>query len=191
MNKLINPIPEYRPKPMMPGGLMLLTALLLYTGCAASLPPAQAVKEKTGPYYQDAQLCRAKSPTNPLPAGADPATSIDPTAYLKCMSQQGYQQEARTDPLLVAVGKCQQQGTKTVSASGATSVKPPSPMDVRDCLKLRGFPSTGTPPMPVSATIPATPKTGIKNTQAPTSSQKDDRQRIQTIYIPRKSTPSP
>lgn len=191
MNKLLSPMPEHRPKSLAPGYLMQLASLLLYTGCAASLPPAQAVKEKTGPYYQDAQLCRAKSPITPLPAGADPATSIDSTAYLKCMTQQGYQQEAKTDPLLVAIGKCQQQGTKTVSASGATSVKPPSPMEVRDCLKLRGFPSTGTPPASMPATLPAAPKTGAKNIPPPASSQKDDRQRIQTIYIPRKSASSP
>ncbi len=166
---------------------LMLGLLLLQTGCAANTPQ-EAMKEKTGPYYQDAQLCRAKSPAKTLPAGADPAAHIDADGYLRCLNQLGYQQDATTDPLLVALKKCQDQGgTRTVSASGATSVKPARPEEVRQCLKLRGFPSTGFPPPPV-AVIP--PRSTLKNVPEAAPAN-DDRERVQTIYIPRKAKASP
>ena len=172
----------------------LVLSLLLQTGCAANTPQ-QAMAEKTGPYYQDAQLCRAKSPLKPVPAGADPAVSLDSAAYLKCMSQFGYQQEAKTDPLLVALKTCQQQGTRTVSASGATQTRPPRPTDVRACLQQRGFPSTGFPPPPAgSPPTPATPAGGggklmLRQPPAPRGTT-PDRERVQTIYIPPRTTPA-
>lgn|GEM_PF-823442 len=184
---------------------LLTASLILQAGCAGTAP-AQAVSEKTGPYYADAQICRAKNPAKALPPGADPAAAINATGYLQCMKGMGYQQDARTDPLLVALKKCQQQGIPTVSASGATSMKPPTPAMVRQCLKLRGFPSAGQPPEPVQTASPpvetaktATPpaaaatqtksKTKAKNKAR--AAQSDSQEGIQTIYIPRRSTTPP
>lgn len=176
---------------------LTLALLLLQGGCAANTPN-EAVGEKTAPYYQDAQLCRAKNPARTLPPGADPAANLDTDGYLRCMSQQGYQQDAKTDPLLVALKKCRQTGTTSVSASGATRTRAPSPAAVRDCLKQRGFPSTGEPPAAAAAVDQETPTPAPKATlklpgkktageEAPPDAAKE---RIQTIYIPRK-TPSP
>lgn len=174
---------------------LTLALLLLQGGCAANTPEA-AVSEKTAPYYQDAQLCRAKNPAPTLPSGADPAANINTGGYLRCMNQLGYQQDAKTDPLLVALKKCRQMGTTSVSASGATSTRSPTPAAVRDCLKQRGFPSAGQPPAPAAAAEPEAP------TPAPTATLKlpgkkaaaeaspdDSRERVQTIYIPRKTPP--
>jgi hypothetical protein len=179
---------------------LTLALLLLQIGCAANTP-AEAVSQKTGPYYQDAQLCRARNPAKNLAAGADPAANLNTSGYLKCMNQLGYQQDAKTDPLLVALKKCQQQGTATVSARGATTVKPPSHSAVRTCLKQRGFPSAGKPPAPADTsahTAPpasagsAAPAATLKipaNSTKKSASAKDSKERVQTIYIPRK-TPS-
>jgi len=177
--------------PIQTAGLMF-GLLLLQTGCAANTP-AQAMAEKTDPYYQDAQLCRSQNPAKMLPPGVDPAARVDEAGYLQCLNKRGYQQEAKTDPLLVAIKKCQQQGgSKTVSASGATTVKPPKPEEVRQCLKLRGFPSTHFPPPPVASVDSSTaagasaPKATLKN-MPKAAPDKDDRERVQTIYIPRKT----
>jgi len=177
--------------PIQTAGLMI-GLLLLQTGCAANTP-TQAMAEKTDPYYQDAQLCRSQNPAKMLPAGVDPAARVDEAGYLQCLNKRGYQQEAKTDPLLVAIKKCQQQGgSKTVSASGATTIKPPKPEEVRQCLKLRGFPSTQFPPPPVAAMDSSTasgataPKATLKNVPK-AAPVKDDRERVQTIYIPRKT----
>lgn len=181
---------------------LLSTVLLLQNGCAANTP-TQAANEKTAPYYQDAQLCRARHPARSLAANVDPATTVDSAGYLKCMGQMGYQQDAKTDPLLVALKKCQSQGTTSVSASGAKSTQPPTPAAFRLCLKQRGFPSAGQPPAgsviagaPVAsarspeAATPATPssKTRKSKTQGSTSaSGKNDKDRVQTVYIPRRT----
>lgn len=169
---------------------LTLALLLLQTGCAANTP-SEAVSQKTGPYYQDAQLCRARNPAKNLAASADPAANLNTSGYLKCMNQLGYQQDAKTDPLLVAMKKCQQQGTATVSASGATSVKPPSPAAVRTCLKQRGFPSAGKPPAhdttAESSPAPtATLKLPANNAPKP-ATPKPGKERVQTIYIPKKT----
>ncbi len=182
---------------------LLAASLILQAGCAGTAP-AQAISEKTGPYYADAQICRAKNPAKALPPGADPAAAVEAKGYLQCMKGMGYQQDSRTDPLLVALKKCQQQGTPTVSASGATSMKPPTPAMVRQCLKLRGFPSAGQPPEPVQTAAPpaetatATPSTAATQTKSKSKSkskaraaQSDSQEGIQTIYIPRRSTTPP
>lgn len=173
---------------------LTLALLLLQGGCAANTP-SEAVSEKTAPYYQDAQLCRAKNPPPNLPSGADPAANVDTGAYLRCMSQLGYQQDAKTDPLLVALKKCRQPGTASVSASGATSTRSPSPSAVRECLKQRGFPSAGQPPAPAAddpeaVRPPPTATLKLPGKKAATETPPDDpKERVQTIYIPRK-TPS-
>ena len=186
---------------------LLAASLILQAGCAGTAP-AQAVSEKTGPYYADAQICRAKNPAKALPPGADPAAAVDTTGYLQCMKGMGYQQDSRTDPLLVALKKCQQQGTPTVSASGATSMKPPTPAMVRQCLKLRGFPSAGQAPEPVQSAAPPAetataaaappPTAAATQTKSKTkakakarAAQSDSQEGIQTIYIPRRSTTPP
>lgn len=173
-----------------PGYGLALTLLLLQTGCAANTPNA-AVSQKTSPYYQDAQLCRAKNPAKPAAPGTDPAVSLNAPGYLKCMSQLGYAQDAKTDPLLVALKKCQQPAPAGVSASGVTTVKTPKPTAVRECLKQRGFPSAGKPPAAdtaaESAPAPvATLKLPAKSAPKPATA-KTGKDRVQTIYIPKKT----
>jgi hypothetical protein len=75
---------------------------------------------------------------------------------------------------------------------------------VRQCLKLRGFPSAGQPPEPVQTAAPpaetatATPSTAATQTKSKSKSksraraaQSDSQEGIQTIYIPRRSTTPP
>lgn len=175
--------------------------LLLQTGCAAN-SPTEAANQKTTPYYQDAQLCRARHPARTIAPGADPAASIDAESYLRCMNQLGYQQDAKTDPLLVALRKCPQQGTAAVSASGAKTMRPPTQAAVRECLRLRGFPSAGQPPAPTasaSGTAPASPASPPAPASSPPAAsatpakppRQPGRERIQTIYIPPRTTQNP
>ncbi len=158
--------------------LMLLTGLL-GTGCAANTPK-QGLAEKTQPYYQDAQLCRAKSPDKALPPGEDPAARVDQAAYLKCMKQAGYQQEANTDPLLAALKRCQKEGTKTVSASGEQGQLPPTPTAIRSCLKSRGFPSTGEAPAAKTPSMNGSQKR-LEGPEPPPSKGS-----VQTVIIPKR-----
>jgi len=160
---------------------LMLFAGLFGTGCAANTPK-QGLAEKTQPYYQDAQLCRAKSPDKTLASGEDPAAHVDEAAYLKCMKQAGYQQEAKTDPLLAALKRCQKEGTKTVSASGEQGLAPPTPTAVRSCLKSRGFPSTGEAPAAKTSSMNGSQKRPEGPESAPSSS-KDS---VQTVIIPKR-----
>ena len=191
MSLLIDPTAtRTRHLPTPPGYGMALTLLLLLTGCAANTPNA-AVSQKTSPYYQDAQLCRAKNPAKPAVPGVDPAVSLNAPDYLKCMNQLGYQQDAKTDPLLVALKKCQQPAPAGISASGATTIKTPKPTAVRECLKQRGFPSAGKPPASdtaaESSSAPiATLKLPAKNAPKPATA-KSGKERVQTVYIPKKT----
>lgn len=118
---------------------LILTLLLTQAACSAN-SPIQMHKEKTNPYYVDAQLCRAKnssaSPDSPL----HPSASLDTTGYLACMQNLGYQQDSKTDPLIKAIALCQ-KGSVTYSASGTQGIRPQTPDGFRDCLKLRGFSS--------------------------------------------------
>lgn len=183
---------------------LLSTVLLLQNGCAANTP-MQAAKAKTDPYYQDAQLCRAKNPAKGLAANVDPASAVSSDGYLKCLNGMGYKQDAKTDPLLVAIRKCQSQGTTSVSVSGAKTAQPPTPAAFRLCLKQRGFPSAGQPPagaviagataVPVEsaraletdASAPAsTPSKKGKSNKSGTASGNDPKERVQTVYIPRR-----
>jgi hypothetical protein len=183
---------------------LLSTVLLLQNGCAANTP-MQAAKAKTDPYYQDAQLCRAKNPAKGLAANVDPASAVNSDGYLKCLNGMGYKQDAKTDPLLVAIRKCQSQGTTSVSVSGAKTAQPPTPAAFRLCLKQRGFPSAGQPPagaviagataVPVGsarapetdASAPAsTPSKKGKSKKSGTASGNDPKDRVQTVYIPRR-----
>lgn len=160
---------------------LMLFVGLLGTGCAANTPQ-QGLAEKTQPYYQDAQLCRAKSPDKTLASDEDPAAHVDETAYLTCMKQAGYQQEAKTDPLLTALKRCQKQGTKTVSASGEQGQVPPTPAAVRSCLKSRGFPSTGEAPPAKTSSMKGSQKRP-EDPESPPSSSKDA---VQTVIIPKR-----
>jgi hypothetical protein len=152
-------------------------------------------RKKTAPYYQDAQLCRSRSKSEPLPEGADPAITIDPAKYLTCINQMGYHQEAKTDPFLVAIQRCHSQKTKSVSASGEVVFRSPSQAQVRACLATRGFPSAGTPPnpnAPVAAhrnqespdakKLQASPSASAPPSQ-PRTPKADDGQ-IETVIIP-------
>jgi hypothetical protein len=110
------------------------------------------------------------------------------------MNQLGYQQDAKTDPLLVALKKCQQPAPAGVSASGATTMKVPKPTAVRECLKQRGFPSAGKPPADdktaESSPAPvATLKLPPNNAPKPATA-KQGKDRVQTIYIPKRTAPA-
>ena len=193
-----------RPQVWRRASYLLSTVLLLQNGCAANTP-TQAANEKTAPYYQDAQLCRAKHPARSLAANVDPASALDSAGYLKCMGQMGYQQDAKTDPLLVALKKCQSQGTTSVSASGAKSTHPPTPAAFRLCLKQRGFPSAGQPPAgsviagapaarvestrttEAAAPAPAPAKGKQGKSKSPNSASGNSKDRVQTVYIPRRT----
>jgi hypothetical protein len=172
----------------------VITIGLLACGMLSLSPYAQAenasahsqAKQKTAPYYQDAQLCRAKSVIDPLPEGADPATSIDPAKFIQCINQHGYQQEAKTDPFLVAVHRCRHHKTRAVSASGEEQMHAPSQAQVRACMVGRGFPSTGTPPhpnAPVDAIKQVPPHTQ-NMPPAPTSQPAGTDEGVQTVVIP-------
>jgi hypothetical protein len=153
--------------------------------------------QKTAPYYQDAQLCRSKSKMDPVPEGADPAISIDNKRFLQCINQMGYQQEAKSDPFLVALKRCFSQKTRSVSISGEEKLRSPSQAQVRACLATRGFPSTGTPPNPNApadgAVTPVSPRSEApaapKNTTAPASAPLDGGQ-VETIHIPPRNKPA-
>lgn len=154
-------------------------------------------RKKTELYYQDAQICRSRSKTNPLPEGADPAITIDPTNYLACINQMGYHQDLKTDPFLVAIYRCQNQKTKSVSANGEVQFRAPSQAQVRACLSARGFPSAGTPPNPnapvtaqkePASTHSATPKIvptpPVSSTNGPAQRLSPDEGQIETVIIP-------
>jgi hypothetical protein len=165
------------------------TLMLLQSACAANTP-SEAVTNKTRQYYQDAQLCRAKNPSKTADRSADPAASIDATGYLRCLDTLGYHQEAKTDPFLKALEVCQ-QGKTSVSARGTRTVRPPSPTAFRDCLKQRGFASAGTPPVAPAIPAAAVP---VKPPSPPVASSPDGaaaKERIQTLYIPRKVPAAP
>ncbi len=183
-----------RPHEVRPIKARVITIALLACGMASLSPYAQAenasahalARQKTAPYYQDAQLCRAKSVLDPLPEGADPATSIDPTKFIQCINQHGYQQEAKTDPFLVAVHRCRHHKTHSVSASGEEQMHAPSQAQVRACMVSRGFPSTGTPPhpnAPVETTKPV-PSHTQSTRPAPETQPAGHDEGVQTVVIP-------
>lgn len=174
-------------------GLLALAQMNTFQSVMADDATAHALaKQKTAPYYQDAQLCRAKSVIDALPEGADPLTSIDPGKFIPCINKKGYQQEAKTDPFLVAVQRCRQHKMRSVSASGEHHFHSPSQAQVRACLVGRGFPSTGTPPNPNAPvdqgvnTDPAkttTPNSSsLKLSPAPASGTPEEG--VQTVVIP-------
>ena len=128
--------------------LFLALSLIAHDIIAEEDSAHSQARKKTAPYYQDAQICRSRSKLDPLPDGADPATTIDASKFLSCINQMGYQQDAKTDPFLVAIQRCQAQRTKSVSASGEVAYRAPSQAQLRACLSTRGFPSAGAPPNP-------------------------------------------
>lgn len=154
-------------------------------------------RKKTAPYYQDAQICRSRSKMDPLPEGADPAITIDPSKYLTCINQMGYHQEAKTDPFLVAINRCHSQRTKSVSASGETQFRAPSQAQVRACLSARGFPSAGSPPNPNapvttlhgsaaldSGTVKKAPTSQATTPPVPAQNSGSEDGSIETVIIP-------
>lgn len=191
---------------LVPSGLLkaletlTLSLSLCLFGCVASAEEDSAhlqARKKTAPYYQDAQICRSRSKADPLPDGADPAITIDPSKYLTCINQMGYHQEPKTDPLLVALQRCNDQKTRSVTASGEVTSRAPSQAQVRACLSARGFPSAGTPPNPNSpvasiqsstshnagsrAGIPPTPSS---TRGASPASLTPDESGVETVIIP-------
>jgi hypothetical protein len=153
--------------------------------------------QKTAPYYQDAQLCRAKSRLDPMPEGADPSISIDPQKFLRCINGMGYHQEAKSDPFMVALKRCFSEKRRSVSISGEEKLRAPSQAQVRACLATRGFLSTGTPPNPnapadAAVTPPppktdssaAPPRTGAEPTGTPMSEGQ-----VETVIIPPRNKP--
>lgn len=125
----------------IPAGLALLALASLLGGCAEN--PHQA---RTREYQRDSQICRAQHPLGPevrkVPDGTDSldaVTGIDTENYLHCMERLGYQQDAKTDPLLKALSVCRRNAERTDAGSPR---KPGSPIDYsvfRACLKQRGI----------------------------------------------------
>lgn len=167
----------------------ILAIMSLLTVSAVALSEASTgteARDKTAPYYQDAQLCRAKSILKPLPEGLDPSTALDVEAYLRCMNQQGYRQDRKTDPLIVGLMRCQSLKSKAVSASGEVLYRAPSQSQMRVCLASRGFPSAGHPPQPNAASV--LPESLIQsrnsNPASPRPWESSEQDRIETVIIP-------
>ena len=175
----------------------LLSLLLVLTGAGPMAladepesPPG--ARDKTARYYQDAQLCRARSAAKSPPEAADPAVFIDVEGYLRCINQLGYRQDLKTDPLLVGIRRCGNQKIRIASASGEVLWRNPSQAQMRVCLAARGFPSSGRPPAPnaVSA-LPADlqPAATITKNPAPSARpwESGDQDRVETVIIPPRS----
>ena len=135
-------VPNWRVARSLSCMTLSLPLLLSQSACSANTP-IQMHKEKTNPYYVDAQLCRARHPDTKADATPGIASTLDMEGYLTCMRHLGYQQDAKTDPLIKALELCR-QGSVTYSASGAQGARPQTPDGFRDCLRLRGFGSPAT-----------------------------------------------
>ena len=180
--------------------LFVSLSLVALTASADEDSAHSQARKKTAPYYQDAQICRSRSKLDPLPEGADPAITIDASKFLSCINQMGYQQDAKTDPFLVAIQRCQAQRTKSVSASGEVAYKAPSQAQLRACLSTRGFPSAGAPPNPNASVSPlqgsSTGDSGIAKRNPPPTTSPESRQlqsvspedsQVETVVIPPRS----
>ena len=124
--------------------LMLILALLV-GGCAGT--PSGATSDE---YYRDAQLCRAQ---NPLKSKArsnlagnlagEIVIGVDTTHYLQCMARLGWQQDAKTDPVLSALKKCQRKAERPAKATSEPGgAKLSASLDrtaYRECLRQRGL----------------------------------------------------
>ena len=180
--------------------LFVSLSLVALTASADEDSAHSQARKKTAPYYQDAQICRSRSKLDPLPEGADPAITIDASKFLSCINQMGYQQDAKTDPFLVAIQRCQAQRTKSVSASGEVAYRAPSQAQLRACLSTRGFPSAGAPPNPNASVSPlqgsSTADSGIAKRNPPPTTSPGSRQlqsvspedsQVETVVIPPRS----
>ena len=180
--------------------LFVSLSLVALTASADEDSAHSQARKKTAPYYQDAQICRSRSKLDPLPEGADPAITIDASKFLSCINQMGYQQDAKTDPFLVAIQRCQAQRTKSVSASGEVAYRAPSQAQLRACLSTRGFPSAGAPPNPNASVSPlqgsSTTYSGIAKRNPPPTTSPGSRQlqsvspedsQVETVVIPPRS----
>lgn len=129
----------------LPSRLLTLVLALLAGGCAGT--PNRATSDA---YYRDAQLCRAQNPLKSKVrsnlAGnlaEDIVVGVDTANYLRCMARLGWQQDAKTDPVLKAMEKCQRQAerpAKATSEPGGTKLS--ASLDrtaYRECLKQRGL----------------------------------------------------
>lgn len=122
--------------------LALLAAAALLAACARS--PHQVLHDS---YHQDAEGCRARSPLNATATargGANlavpPNADVDRPRFLACMQSLGYRQDAKSDPFLKALDKCQRVALKQRGADFDQSA-------FQSCLKQRGFrPEAGLPP---------------------------------------------
>jgi len=127
--------------------LVLSTCLLAMPVLAADDSAHLQAHKKTAPYYQDAQLCRSRSKVDPLPDGADPAITIDPSKYLTCINQMGYHQEAKTDPLLVAIQRCENQKQSRSRRVGKSLTVHPLRHRSEPVLQREDFPVRGPHPI--------------------------------------------
>lgn len=176
------------------GRLVSFTGLLVFSlGAHAQESRGEDARQKTAPYYQDAQLCRARSAMKPLPSGLDPSTAIDVEAYLRCINQLGYRQDRKTDPLLVGLMRCHALKSKAVSASGEVLYRAPSQSQMRVCLAARGFPSAGHPPEPNAASVLPEGLTQANDQKKapPRPWESSEQDRVETVIIPPRRSAQP
>jgi hypothetical protein len=133
---------------ILPRGWLSLLAFPLASllgGCAGN--PHQAT---TGEYYRDARLCHAQNLIKPKVRtniggnlSEDIVAGVDTANYLKCMDRLGWQQDAKTDPLLKALEKCREKTGRQVTAAkepGGARLNPaPGRNAFQECLGQRGF----------------------------------------------------
>ena len=126
-------------------GLSFMAVALALAGCAEN-PHQVRARE----YHRDAAVCRAQNTLGPearansgeVPA-LDAEIGIDIGKYLHCMERLGYQQDAKTDPLLKALSICGKAAARTVSGSRD---RPNADFDhaaFRACLQQRGVEADG------------------------------------------------
>ncbi len=141
---------------------------------------AAEARAKTEPYYRDAQSCKSKNPSKSGESLSIAEASVDETGYLMCMEDLGYQQEARTDPLLKGLVKCQQSVPNT-SARGVTTMRAPTASVFRDCMKARGFDLAIASP---SGKRPTNNANSLQKSTPESSSPETNGAGMRTILIP-------
>jgi hypothetical protein len=124
---------------------LALAFALLAGGCAGT-----SSRITSDEYYRDAQLCRAQNFLNSKTTSRHQAgtpseeaiVGVDTARYLQCMARLGWQQDAKTDPVLRALEKCQRRAERRKVTAESGGAKPSVSLDqtaYRECLRQRGL----------------------------------------------------
>lgn len=128
--------------------IWMILCLILY-GCG-SQNVHNTHTQARGNYLRDAEQCWSRNPQ--IEAIATSSLASPPEQlYLKCLNDLGYQQNAKTDPLLVAIRKCQSAGSQVFSASGEAYQSAATFATIEKCLVTRGF----TKPQIITSRLPS------------------------------------